>query len=159
MEKIFETWPWYVAGPLIGLFVPLLLIVGNKLFGISSSFEHLCTIIIPKNRKDVIGFNFEKNKWKLYFVIGIAIGAFIAVNFLSETEPVFLPEKYYSVFGMVQIFFGGLLVGFGTRYADGCTSGHAITGLSLLNVGSLKSTISFFAGGLIYTFISYYIFS
>lgn len=159
MEMIFETWPWYVAGPLIGLFVPLLLIVGNKIFGISSSFEHLCMIILPKSRTDLIGFNYENNKWKLYFVIGIGIGALIAVNFLYETEPVFLPEKYYSVFGMVQLFIGGLLVGFGTRYADGCTSGHAITGLSLLNLGSLKSTISFFAGGLIYTFISYFIFS
>lgn len=154
---IFEIWPWYIAGPLIGLFVPLLLIVGNKIFGISSSFEHLCTIIFPKSRSELIGFDYENNKWKLFFVIGIGIGALIAVNFLSETEPVFLPEKYYSIFGMIHLFIGGLLVGFGTRYADGCTSGHAITGLSLLNLGSLKSTISFFAGGLIYTFISYFI--
>ncbi len=158
MESIFDTWPWYIAGPLIGLFVPLLLIVGNKLFGISSSFEHLCTVILPKSRTDLLGYNYENNKWKLYFVIGIGIGAFITVNFLSNSQIEFLPEKYDSVFGLIQLFAGGLLVGFGTRYADGCTSGHAITGLSLLNLGSLKSTISFFAGGLIYTFFSYFIF-
>jgi uncharacterized membrane protein YedE/YeeE len=158
MDSVFETWPWYVAGPIIGLFVPLLLVVGNKLFGISSSFEHLCTVIFPKSRTDLIGFNYENNKWKLYFVIGIGIGAYIAVNFLSGSQPELLPERYYSLLGMMQLFIGGLLVGFGTRYADGCTSGHVITGLSLLNLGSLKSTISFFTGGLIYTFISYFIF-
>lgn len=158
MGNIFETWPWYISGPLIGLFVPLLLIIGNKLFGISSSFEHLCTVILPKSKSDLIGYNYENNKWKLYFVIGIGIGAFIAVNFLTNGQSEFLPEKYYSVPGMIQLFVGGLLVGFGTRYADGCTSGHTITGLSLLNLGSLKSTVSFFIGGLIYTFISYWIF-
>lgn len=158
MNEIFSTWNWYIAGPLIGLFVPLLLIIGNKMFGISSVFEHICSVSLPKSVSSVLDYSRTKNAWKFYFVIGIALGAYISVNFLSDAPTDFLPEHYYSVSGYIELFIGGILVGFGTRYANGCTSGHAITGFSLLNSGSIKSTISFFIGGLIYTFLAVYIF-
>jgi uncharacterized membrane protein YedE/YeeE len=153
MDSLFGTWEWYVAGPLIGLFVPLLLLVGNKLFGISSSFEHVCDAVLPGSKKNVVNYDKAKNSWKFYFVIGIAIGGFVASYFLSKEPVNFLPENYYSLPGLIQLFIGGILVGFGTRYANGCTSGHAITGFSLLNIGSIKSTIAFFAGGLIFTYL------
>ena len=157
MEGLPTNWSWYIAGPLIGLFVPLLLIVGNKLFGISTSFVHACSIVLPKSKQSILNYDARKNSWKFYFVIGIAIGAFITVFFLSEGDAHFLPQAYGSLFGYVQLFIGGLLVGFGTRYADGCTSGHAITGISLLNMASLKSAVSFFVGGVIYTWIAVYL--
>lgn len=153
MQVFTAGWDWYIAGPLIGLFVPLMFLIGNKLFGISSSFEHICSITLPKNRQSWLAYNESKNGWKFYFVIGIAIGAFIAVNLPGSKEVAFLPAEYYTFTGFIILFIGGILVGFGTRYADGCTSGHAITGFSLLNAGSIKSTIAFFIGGLIYTFI------
>ena len=153
MDAILGVWPWYIAGPLIGLFVPLMLIVGNKLFGISSSFEHICDLTLPKGKKQILNYNKEKNAWKFYFVIGIAIGGFIAAHFLTNRPVEFLPAEY-SGWGLLKLFIGGLLVGFGTRYANGCTSGHAITGFSLLNWGSIRSTIAFFVGGLIFTFIA-----
>lgn len=158
MESLFQSWPWYIAGPLIGLFVPLLLLVGNKLFGISSSFDHLCQISFPKRVSGKIKFNTGKDSWKTFFVIGIVIGAFVSVNFLSINNIQFLPSYYYSFPGLIKLFIGGLLVGFGTRYAGGCTSGHCITGISLLNPASIKATIAFFVGGLIYTYLELYLF-
>jgi hypothetical protein len=157
MGFIFGNWNWYIAGPLIGLFVPLTLIIGNKMFGISSALVHICTVVMPKEKIKTLKYNWEENSWKLYFVIGIVIGAFIATNYLSEQPQKILPEMYYSFPGYIKLFIGGVLVGFGTRYANGCTSGHAITGLSLSQSSSLKATISFFIGGLIFTFVSYYL--
>ncbi len=158
MEKFLQSWPWYVAGPIIGLFVPLLLLVGNKLFGISSSFDHICDFSFTKNITNKIKFNTVKDGWKISFVIGITIGAAISTNLLTLGDVQFLPSSYYSVLGFIKLFFGGLLVGFGTRYAGGCTSGHSITGISLFNPASIKATIAFFVGGLIYTYSELYFF-
>ncbi|MCK9409279.1 MAG: YeeE/YedE thiosulfate transporter family protein [Bacteriovoracaceae bacterium] len=154
MNFFFEPWNWYIAGPLIGLFVPALLIVTNKMLGISSSFEHICMIVLPKDRQGIFKFNMQENGWKLYFSIGIAVGAFIVANFLSSVPLQFLPDQYHTTEGYIKLFCGGILVGFGTRYANGCTSGHSIFGLSILQSSSLKATISFFAGGLLYTFLA-----
>jgi uncharacterized membrane protein YedE/YeeE len=151
-------WPWYIAGPLIGLFVPLLYLVGNKAFGISSSFDHFCHIMAPKNKKMSLKFDAAKDSWKTLFIVGIAIGALITQFFLNSSPQAFLPEAYYSVKGAVILFVGGLFVGFGTRYANGCTSGHAITGLSLLNPASLYSTIAFFTTGAVFTWLIYLFF-
>ena len=150
-----HVWPWYIAGPLIGLFVPLLYIVGNKAFGISGTFDHICQWVVPQSKKHRIRFDASKNSWKLSFVIGIAIGALITQLFLSPHHVTVLPAAYFNIKGFVTLFVGGLFVGFGTRYASGCTSGHAITGLSLLDVGSLKSTLSFFISGALFTWIVY----
>lgn len=157
MDWIFETWNWYIAGPLIGAFVPALLIGTNKMLGISSSFEHLCMMVLSKKRHGMFDFNWKDSGWKVYFVIGIMIGAYISTKFLSTNVIHFLPEHYYSWTGSLTLFAGGILVGFGTRYANGCTSGHTIFGLSILQTSSLKATISFFAGGLIYTFVASFI--
>jgi hypothetical protein len=151
MDWIFEPWNWYIAGPLIGLFVPALLIGANKMLGISSSFEHLCMMVLPEDRHAIFNFNWKESGWKIYFAIGIMIGAYISAKFLSSAEIHFLPDHYYSWTGYLTLFGGGILVGFGTRYANGCTSGHSIFGLSILQSSSLKATISFFIGGLMYT--------
>lgn len=158
MSTFFESWPWYVSGPLIGLFVPLFLLIGNKLFGISSSFDNICDMLPSNNLRSKIKFNTKNDGWKIYFSIGILVGAFVSVNFLSSDEVQFLPSDYYSAFGFLELFLGGVLVGFGTRYAGGCTSGHSITGISLLNTASIKATVAFFVGGLLYTYINYFLF-
>jgi len=154
MNWVFDPWKWYIAGPIIGLFVPALLIVANKMLGISSSFEHMCIALLPKDRKGMFNYNIIENGWKVMFVIGITIGAFIAANFLSSEPARFLTDHYYTTLGYFKLFIGGIFVGFGTRYANGCTSGHAIFGLSTLQSSSLRATISFFAGGLIYTYLA-----
>ena len=151
--EIFDTLNWLIYGIMIGLFVPITLLIGNKQFGISSSLQNICSAVLPKTKTIFKGYDFKLNDWKLYFVIGIIGGGFLASYFFPESSSSFLPNEYYSFSGIIKLFIGGLLVGFGTRYANGCTSGHSITGLSMLKLSSLVATISFFIGGLFYTFI------
>jgi uncharacterized membrane protein YedE/YeeE len=149
MDSLLAPWPWYVAGPLIGLVVPLLLLLVGKSFGVSSSFRHLCSICLPGSKLDYLRSNdWRAESWNLLFAVGVIIGAGIAVFFLSSSPVELLPESYSNRRGALLLLVGGILVGFGTRYADGCTSGHSIMGMSSLNWPSLVATISFFAGGL-----------
>jgi len=172
IEWIKQTWPWYVAGPLIGLTVPLLLILGNKSFGVSSSLRHVCAACMPANIS-FFKYDWKKEVWNLFFVGGILLGGLITALFLSNPEPVVIDPKLsaelagYGVTnteglvpkdlfnwnalltarGFILMIVGGFLVGFGTRYAGGCTSGHAIMGLSNLQLPSLIATCCFMAGG------------
>ena len=174
IEWIKQPWPWYVAGPLIGLIVPLLLLIGNKAFGISSSLRHVCAACLPANIP-FFKYDWKKEIWNLFFVGGIVIGAVLVTQLFSNPNPVELNPKlaadlqahgisnfkgmvpaelfsWNSLFtakGIIMIVIGGFLVGFGTRYAGGCTSGHAIMGLSNLQLPSLIATISFMVGGFI----------
>lgn len=174
LEWIKQPWPWYVAGPLIGLVVPLLLIMGNKSFGVSSSLRHICAACIPANIP-FFKYNWRKETWNLFFVAGILLGAIIATQWLNSGKPVKVDPKLvndlqqynirdYSalvpldlfnwpalltVRGFILLVVGGFLVGFGTRYAGGCTSGHAIMGLSNLQWPSLVATCCFMIGGFI----------
>lgn len=174
MELLLKPWPWYVSGPLIGLMVPLLLIMGNKTFGISSSLRHICAACIPGNIK-FFDYNWKAEVWNLIFVAGVIIGGFMAGVILHNPEPVHISEStitfltaygitdfselypteifnfsnILSLKGFLLMVVGGFLVGFGTRYANGCTSGHSIMGLSNLQFSSLVATLCFFAGGLI----------
>lgn len=152
MNLFTQPWPAYVAGPLIGLMVPALLLLVGKPFGVSSSFRHICSIAVPRSPIQYLKENdWKAELWNLLFVGGIVLGAAIASRFLMSQSVPFLPAEYSSLKGGILLFIGGLMVGFGTRYADGCTSGHSIMGLSSLNWPSLVATICFFAGGLTVT--------
>jgi len=174
VQIIKQPWPWYVAGPLIGLTIPVLLLSGNKKFGISSSLRHICAVVFPSNIS-FFKYDWKKEIWNLFFVSGIVIGAFLAASFLSGHQPVQVDGKLTSelsgyditnysqllpvdlfnwhnlvtVKGFIVMIIGGFFVGFGTRYAGGCTSGHSIMGLSNLQLPSLIATICFMAGGFI----------
>ena len=155
LEWILEPWPWYVSGPLIGLTVPLLLLLTGKNLGISSSLRHIGAACAPRSKLPYLSqnYNWRDHTWNIIFIVGIVIGAFIG-NFLLSAEPeAFLPAGYQSLTGVALLFGGGILIGFGTRYADGCTSGHTIMGLSALSWPSLVATIFFFVGGLISTWL------
>ncbi|EIM75733.1 hypothetical protein A3SI_12869 [Nitritalea halalkaliphila LW7] len=169
---ITQPWPWYVAGPLIGLTVPALLIIGNKSFGISSSLRHVCAACVPANIP-FFTYNWKKEMWNLVFVLGVLIGGFVATTFLANPDTIvvaeatqedlaalgitdyskLLPAEIFNWESMTNgtgiLFFiiGGLMVGFGTRYAGGCTSGHAIMGISSLQWPSLLATTFFMLGG------------
>ncbi|PKN69766.1 MAG: YeeE/YedE family protein [Deltaproteobacteria bacterium HGW-Deltaproteobacteria-12] len=158
MEAISGVWAWYVAGPLIGLFVPLLLFAGNKLLGISSSFQHICSIVLNTKKFAASGYNASANRWKLFFAVGIALGGLAAQLFLGAGDIDFLPRQYYTWKGLILLFTGGFLIGFGTRYANGCTAGHTISGIATLQLSGLVATISFFVGGLIYTQLFFLLF-
>ena len=171
MELIKQPWPWYVTGVIIGLIVPVLLIAGNKHFGISANLRHICAACLPTNIS-FFKYNWKKEAWNLFLVCGIVIGAFFTTYFLRDTQPVhvspvlaqqlnkygvndyssLVPRQLFSfsslftLRGFILMAIGGFLVGFGTRYAGGCTSGHAIMGISTLQLPSLIATICFMAG-------------
>lgn len=174
IEILKSPWPWYVAGPLVGLTVPILLIIGNKTFGISSSLRHACAMCLPA-KIPFFNYDWKKESWNLIFVLGIFFGGIIAMALLTNESPILinenlqtelsgygitnisglLPEQLFSwgqlftVRGLLMMVGGGFLVGFGTRYAGGCTSGHAISGLSNLQWPSLVATCCFMIGGLL----------
>ena len=178
IDWLSQPWPWYIAGPMIGLTVPALLILGNKSFGISSSLRHVCAICIPSGIP-FFTYNWRKETWNLIFVLGILIGGFVATSFLSnpnelviaeETKAelaalgitdfsglmpsdIFSWENLFTGRGLLFFVIGGFLVGFGTRYAGGCTSGHAIMGISSLQWPSLVATIFFMIGGFLMTHV------
>ena len=155
MNWLIAPWPWYIGGPLIGLTVPLLLLLVGKSFGVSSSLHHLCSMSMPRTKVPYLKENnWVAESWNIFFVVGILLGAYIGTNMLSVEQIALLPDHFDSARGMVGLFVGGILVGFGTRYADGCTSGHAIMGLSTLKWPSLVATLSFFVGGLFIVGIS-----
>ena len=171
-EILSQPWPWYIGGPLIGLTVPALLLIGNKSFGISSSLRHFCAIVAP-GEISFFKYDWRKEKWNLFFAAGIITGGFISGFLLSNPNPVainpstlqdleamgikdysgLMPADLFNwsnlitLKGIIFMVAGGFLVGFGTRYAGGCTSGHSIMGLSNLQWPSLVATICFMAGG------------
>ncbi len=152
MNWLVQPWPWWLSGTLIGLTVPLLYILSGKAFGISTSFQEIGAVCSPNSKLDYLRqFDWRENWWTLVFVVGIAAGGFVG-NFLLMDSPIsFLPENFHSPTGMIKLVIAGFLIGFGTRYAGGCTSGHTMTGISNFNWPSLLATICFFVGGLAVT--------
>lgn len=175
MDIILNPWPWYVSGPLITTVMALLLYFG-KTFGMSSNLKTMCTIAGAGKVSEFFKFNWKEHSWNLVVVAGAIIGGYIGSHFLSNQSTtnlnpemvkelknlgfdnigaqlvpaeIFDWEVVFSVKGLLILIIGGFLVGFGTRYADGCTSGHAISGLSSLQKPSLVAVIGFFIGGLI----------
>jgi uncharacterized protein len=174
MDWLYKPWPWYVTGPLIGLTVPLLLLLDNKWLGISSSLRQICAAVVPANLP-FLNYDWKKDQWNLFFVGGVLVGGFVAGFIFANPMPVAISEStqtYLQNFGIasavglmpIELFninsilsvkgflltvLGGFLVGFGTRYARGCTSGHGILGLSALQWPSMLATASFFGGGIL----------
>ncbi len=178
LDIVARPWPWYVCGPLIGLMVPALLLASNKEFGISANLQHLCAAIMPSGNR-YLRYDWRAvGGWNLIFFLGIALGGFIADPVLHVTGSVPIAASTVAMLGRLGVFYnlgmmpsdvfswhglltapgfltivvGGFLVGFGARYACGCTSGHGITGLSQFELPSLLAVCGFFAGGILASF-------
>jgi len=175
MEYILQPWPWFVSGPLIAIVMFTLLYFGRT-FGMSSNLRTLCAIGGAGKKVEFFKFDWKSQRWNLVVVLGAILGGFIAHHYLSNPIHIDLSENtvkdlaslgfndvgksllpselfswdaVFSIKGLSILIIGGFLVGFGTRYAGGCTSGHAITGLSSLQLPSLIAVVGFFIGGLI----------
>ena len=175
MDFIFQTWSWYFSGFLIGI-IMLTLIYFGKAFGMSSNLRSLCSIMGAGKIVPFFNFDWKSQRWNLVVILGAMLGGFVAVHFMSDLSNVSINSKtitqlkqlgidapngklvpdalfgnaiYESPKSMLLLIFGGVLIGFGSRYAGGCTSGHAISGLSNLQIPSLKAVIGFFIGGLL----------
>ena len=173
-EVLKQPMPWYIGGLVIGLTVPALLISGNKKLGVSSSLRHVCAACFPGNIP-YLKYEWRKQAWSLFFAAGIVLGGFVGGYVLKDPQPQhissqtinrlsklgvnfnegFIPndifnwKNLFTLQGFIMMVAGGFLVGFGTRYAGGCTSGHSIMGLSNLQLPSLIATICFMVGGFI----------
>ena len=178
IETVTQPWPWYVAGPIIGLCVPALLWAGNKALGISSTLRQVCAMCLPANIP-FLKYNWRSQIWNLFFAFGLLLGGFIGGFLLNDHQPtaisnstitdlqnlgithqsglvpdeIFSWTSFYLWPNCIIVLGGAFLIGFGTRWAGGCTSGHAIMGLSNLQLPSLIATCCFMAGGFIMTWL------
>jgi uncharacterized membrane protein YedE/YeeE len=179
MYSFLGTWPWYVSGFIIGS-VMLLLVYFGKTFGMSSNLRTLCSIAGAGKTSEFFRFDWKAQRWNLVVVLGAMLGGFFATHHLSDGSGMVLNPKTVTELHQLNIdepngklmpdaltstdalkspklwgilLLGGLLVGFGTRWAGGCTSGHAITGLSNLQLPSLIAVIGFFIGGLLMSWL------
>ena len=180
-EFLFQPWPWYVGGPLIGLMLFLSLYLTGKPLGVSSSLEHACAAVAP-GKIELFNYDWKKKGLSnLLFVFGIFLGGFLGGYVFANPNPIAISEKTTTALqtlgladfsglvpaeifnwqflttlpGFLFIVVGGFLIGFGARYAGGCTSGHAISGISNLQPGSVMAVCGFFAGGLVMTHLLY----
>jgi uncharacterized protein len=181
IDFLRQPWHWAVSGATIALSMIILTMLG-KSFGVSMTFRNACSLAGAGKKVPFFNVDMNQEWWRMAFVIGGLIGGFIAVNFLKSPEPAaisdatiqhlsswgfsypemdakglgFVPTEIFNFGnskGVLLIALGGFLVGFGARYADGCTSGHAISGLSHLQLPSLITVIGFFIGGLLMTHV------
>jgi uncharacterized membrane protein YedE/YeeE len=173
IDFILHPWPWWLSGIVISSIMFFLLYFGQS-FGFSSNLRTICSMSGLGKRTKFFDFNWKTQTWNLVFLVGAIIGGFVAHQFLSNDAPLVLadstasdlallgmgapkgiqPEELFSldavftVKGFAILALGGLMVGFGSRYAGGCTSGHAISGLSDLQFPSFIAVIGFFLGGI-----------
>ena len=173
-----QPWPWWFSGIVISAVMFLLIFFGES-FGFSANLRTICSMSGAGKKVKFFDFDWKKQVWNLVFLVGSVIGGYIGYAFLTEgNHPVdisdqtikdlgelgfaapaslqpmelFSWEALFSLKGFLVLAIGGLLVGFGARYAGGCTSGHAISGISNLQIPSLIAVVGFFIGGLIMTF-------
>ncbi len=178
-DLIYPSWHWSVSGAAIALILFLLTIAGRS-FGVSTTFRNICGLVGAGKKNDFFTFNPSEDSWRMFFIGGAIIGGFLAgvvfpnpyavgLNYdtMAALEKMgivypdadslghgFFPNEYFrwdSLKAWIIALSGGFLIGFGSRYADGCTSGHAITGLSHFQLPSLLTVIGFFIGGLLMT--------
>lgn len=179
IDLIYEPWPWYLSGALLALIMATLLFFGES-FGFSSNLRTLCTLCGADKAAPFFSFDWRTQAWNLVFLIGTGLGGYLAHNYMTAEDyqveisestiqdleelgfsydQAFAPLENFSweatgdTKNLIILIVGGFLVGFGTRYAGGCTSGHAISGLSNLQPASLLAVVGFFIGGLLMTHV------
>ncbi|HPG08506.1 MAG TPA: YeeE/YedE thiosulfate transporter family protein [Saprospiraceae bacterium] len=177
-DWISQPWPWYVGGPMIAIIMFILLWFGRE-FGISANFRVMCAADGAGEFADFFKFDWSSQGWNLLVALGAMFGGYLASHYFIPNDgdmahvsaatvaslqnlgmdyqvghvPL-VPEFYswealFSLQGILVIVVGGFLVGFGARYAGGCTSGHAISGISALQLPSMVAVVGFFMGGLV----------
>jgi uncharacterized membrane protein YedE/YeeE len=152
--------PWAVAGAGIAAVTLTLAFVLNRRLGISTGFEDLCSLVLRApyfTRPSLLG----ARRWRLPFVAGLLLGGVLSAVLGGGWAPTWTLGMLDARLGLdplgklIWMFVGGLFIGFGTRMAGGCTSGHGIFGLSNFELPSLVSTVSFMAGGIVTTQLLY----
>lgn len=178
IEFLSQPWHWAVSGVAIAMILFVLTYMG-KSFGVSTAFRNFCVACGAGKKYSFFNINLREEDWRMAFVAGGILGGFISAYYLANPNTIdlaastvehlkndygispteghgFVPESIFNLGnlkGVILALVGGFLVGFGARYGDGCTSGHAISGLSHLQLPSLITVIGFFIGGLVMTWL------
>jgi uncharacterized membrane protein YedE/YeeE len=178
LELLRQPWTWWTSGAAIA-FIMILLLYFGKSFGVSSNLKTICTIAGAGKKVKFFDFDWKSQKWNLLFLFGAVLGGVISSTLLKNDQPLrlsgatiadlkdigipfdgnlnpsqlFSLTAIFSIKGFLILLIGGVLVGFGSRYAGGCTSGHAISGLTNMQLPSLVAVIGFFIGGLATTYL------
>ena len=147
-----EPLHWAIAGAAIGAITLVLMFGLNTRLGISTGFEDVCSLLLraPYFRRPSL---LASRNWRLPFTAGLVLGGFVSAVLSGGWQPTWDLGLFDAHVGfgpagkMAWMFIGGLFIGFGTRLAGGCTSGHGIFGLSNFEWPSLVSTVSFMAAG------------
>ncbi len=162
MNWLMETqWSPYVAGAGIGVLSWFTWLISKEPIGCSTSFARIAGIIekIFRGKKASQRLYYQEFKpeldWQIMLVIGIVIGALVSSLISGDFTWQWIPSVWGLNIGnniavrLLVGFAGGVLLGFGSRWADGCTSGHGISGTMQLAVSSWISAICFFIGGIL----------
>jgi uncharacterized membrane protein YedE/YeeE len=145
---------WAIAGAGIAAVTLTLLFVANRRLGISTGFEDACSLVLaqPYFRRRAVK---SGRQWRLPLLGGLVLGGFLSAILGGGWNPTWALGMFDEAIGLgpagkiVWMFAAGLCIGFGTRMAGGCTSGHGIFGLSNFELPSLVTTLSFMAGGIV----------
>ena len=147
---------WAIAGAAVAAVTLCLLFMASRRLGLSTGFEDVCSLLLrhPYFTRDSLR---SARAWRLPFIAGLVLGGFASAALGGGWTPTWELGLFDQVIGfgpagkIAWMFAGGLFVGFGTRLAGGCTSGHGIFGISNFELPSLVTTLSFMAGGIITT--------
>lgn len=157
-----EPLHWAVAGVAIALITLALLFLTNRRLGISTGFEDVCALALPRPYFQRASLRAE-GRWRLAFLAGLVIGGFLSAATSGGWAPTWSLGIFDEALGLgpagklLWMFAGGWCIGFGTRLAGGCTSGHGIFGMSNLEVPSLLATLSFMVGGIVTTHLVFFL--
>lgn len=162
-----KSWSPYVAGALTGIVLILSVWVADKYVGASTTFVRTAGMIeqqfAPDKVKTMEYFIKEKPivDWQTLFVAGIFIGSLFAAVMFNDFKKQAVPPMWEKRFGpsipkrAVFAFLGGAVAMFGARLADGCPSGHGLSGSLQLAVSGFIALICFFVGGMVSARIMY----
>ena len=150
------VWSGWLGGLAIGMYAVFQWLVTGNALGVSTGYGNFCSYLSRTGYFHEGEYQIANN-WRLWFLLGIPLGGFLAA-LTSPGEIVVslsLGAMYDSVLPQVLwarglvLLAGGVMIGYGARMAGGCPSGHSIAGLSMLNPPSLLASAGFFVGGII----------
>ena len=152
MNVLPDRVPWFVIGPLMGVVVVLVYALLNKRLGVSGSFTQVRMLALGQ----VVA-----EPWRIWFLVGIVGGATLTAALRGG--PVIVTD--YGALGRLLpigvivpiLFIGGALIGFGTRWAEGCTSGHGLAGIPSRSPASFAAAATFFATAVGVTFLVHFV--
>jgi uncharacterized membrane protein YedE/YeeE len=151
---------WAIGGGLIGTIVLALLYLTNRRLGVSTGFENACSLVsdLPYFRREQLQ---GPGRWRLPFLAGLFFGGVLSAGLSGAWQPIWDLGMFDTAIGggpamkTAWMFAGGLFIGFGTRLAGGCTSGHGIFGIANFEKSGWTATISFMAAGIVTTHLIY----